>query len=101
MRELAARPNTVCKLSGILSESLTESGGVDPLVRQYYEIALGAFGPDRLMFGSDWPVCTIGSSYPNVHAAARALTGELSPAERAAIFSGTARRTYRLSAGAR
>jgi L-fuconolactonase len=39
MRELAARPNTVCKLSGILSESLTESGGVDPLVRQYYEIA--------------------------------------------------------------
>jgi L-fuconolactonase len=46
------------------------------------------------MFGSDWPVCTLGASYAQVCAAARALTVGLSPAERQAIFSGTARRIY-------
>jgi L-fuconolactonase len=96
LRGLAALPNTVCKLSGILSGAFTESGEIDPLVRQYYEIALGAFGPDRLMFGSDWPVCTLASPYRDVLAAARMLTGGLSADEQAAIMSGTARRTYRL-----
>ncbi len=49
------------------------------------------------MFGSDWPVCTLSASYADVVGAARALTNGLSPAEQAAIFSGTARRVYRLS----
>jgi L-fuconolactonase len=99
LRGLAALPNTVAKLSGILSEPLTRPdeagpGQVEPVVRQYYEVAAGAFGPDRLMFGSDWPVCTLSSSYPDVATAARVLTGGLSPAERAAVFGGTAQRTY-------
>jgi L-fuconolactonase len=69
----------------------------------YYDVALARFGPDRLMFGPDWPVCTLGASYPArlpipLHcAAARALTAGLSPAERDAVFSGTARRIYALT----
>ena len=72
------------------------AGRLDHL-RPYYDFALAGFGPDRLMFGSDWPVCTLEASYGQVCAAARALTAGLSPAERDAIFSGTARRIYALT----
>ena len=61
-----------------------------------YETILAEFGPDRLMFGSDWPVCTLTASYGDVVAAARTLTAGLSAIERAAVFGGTARRVYRL-----
>jgi L-fuconolactonase len=88
--ELGLLPNTACKLSGVLSEPLAP-------VRPFYEIALEAFGPERLMFGSDWPVCTLRASYATVVAAARDLTAELSPDERAEIFAGTARRSYGLA----
>jgi L-fuconolactonase len=95
---LGALPNVVAKLSGIMSEPPPPGAapGDAAHLRPHYEIALDRFGPDRLMFGSDWPVCTLGASYAEVCAAARALTAGLSPAERAAIFSGTARRTYAL-----
>lgn len=98
VRQFAALPNTACKLSGILSEPPGPgmcSASVEHLV-PYYATVLDAFGPGRLMFGSDWPVCTLTASYASVTAAAGALTAALSPAERAAIFSGTARRIYRL-----
>lgn len=97
MRGLAALPGTVCKLSGVLSDAFTPgTGEIDPLVRGYYETALQAFGPGRIMFGSDWPVCTLTSSYAGVLAAALTLTAGLSRAERAAVFAETARRAYRL-----
>lgn len=101
MRDLAALPNTVAKLSGVLSAAFIPSGtpgtrDIDPLVRAYCEQAMSAFGPGRLMFGSDWPPCTLTASYPDVLAAARAVTGGLSEAEQAAVFAGTARRVYRL-----
>ena len=70
-------------------------------LRPYAEIALDAFGPDRLMFGSDWPVSTLAATYFDVLAAARDLTAELSPAERKAVFSGTAISVYALSATGR
>jgi L-fuconolactonase len=60
----------------------------------YYETVLESFGPARLMFGSDWPVCTLTASYAEVAAAARMLTSALSQAEQAAVFGGTARRVY-------
>jgi L-fuconolactonase len=91
IRRLAEFPNTYCKLSGILSEPVDLSQ-----LRPCYEIALTSFGPDRLMFGSDWPPCTLTATYDNVVAVARALIAELSPAEQAAILGGTARRAYRL-----
>jgi L-fuconolactonase len=91
-RSLAALPNTVCKLSGILSEAPV------PDLRPYYQLAVDSFGPDRLMFGSDWPVSTLGAPYQEVVAAATALTSELTDAERQAVFAGTARRVYRIAA---
>jgi L-fuconolactonase len=104
LRALAALPNVAAKLSGILGvpapgrdRTADASGLVDVAhLRPYYEIALGAFGPGRLMFGSDWPVCTPHAGYADIHAAAQSLTAALSPAERETIFSGTARRIYRL-----
>ena len=96
LRRLAGLPNTVAKLSGLLAEPPPPGQtGVGHLV-PYYETALAAFGPGRLMFGSDWPVCTLGSPYDRVVAAARMLTARLSPLERAEVFAGTARRVYRL-----
>jgi len=99
IRRLAALPNTVCKLSGILGEPPPPGAdspvGLGHLV-PYYETVLAAFGPYRLMFGSDWPVCTLSASYGQVVEAAKTLTAGLSPSERAAVLRGTARRVYRL-----
>jgi L-fuconolactonase len=102
VRALAALPNTVCKLSGILGEPPADGArgaagrSIGHLV-PYYETVLTAFGPDRMMFGSDWPVCTMSASYQQVVDAALELTNGLSPAERTAIFGGTARRVYGLN----
>jgi L-fuconolactonase len=116
---LAALPNTVCKLSGILGEPGSpdmaspepgeaggpgpgEAGGQEPSVAQlrpYFDLAMARFGPQRLMFGSDWPVCTLTAQYRDVVAAALALTADLSAPEQEAILAGTARATYRIPAG--
>jgi L-fuconolactonase len=95
LRRLAALPNTVAKLSGLVTEADWHQWKVADL-RPYGDAALDAFGPARLMFGSDWPVCTLAASYLDVLATARDLTAELSPAEREAVFSGTANAVYRL-----
>jgi L-fuconolactonase len=97
LRRLAALPNTSCKLSGLVTEADWSRWKVDDL-RPYAEVALDAFGPARTMFGSDWPVCTLAASYGEVVEAARSLTRQLSPAERAAVFADTATSVYRLLA---
>jgi L-fuconolactonase len=93
---LAERPNTVCKLSGLVTEADWAAWTVEGL-RPYADTVLGAFGPGRLMFGSDWPVSTLAATYAEVLAAARALTGSLAEDERAEVFGGTARRVYGLA----
>jgi L-fuconolactonase len=95
LRGLAALPNTSAKLSGLVTEADWHHWKVADL-RPYTEIALDAFGPARLMFGSDWPVSTLAATYFDVLAAARDLTAALSPAEREAVFSGTATAAYGL-----
>ena len=95
LRGLAALPNTVAKLSGLVTEADWRRWQVADL-RPYAEVALEAFGPARMMFGSDWPVCTLAATYPDVLAAARDLTAGLSPAEREALFAGTATSVYGL-----
>jgi len=95
LRGLAALPNTVAKLSGLVTEADWRRWQVADL-RPYTEVALDALGPARMMFGSDWPVCTLAANYPNVLAAARDLTAGLSPAEREALFAGTATSVYGL-----
>ncbi len=95
IEELARRDNVVCKLSGMITEAAWDSWTVDDL-RPYADVVLEAFGPERLMFGSDWPVCLLAGSYGEVVSAAEELTADLSADERALIFGGTARRIYRL-----
>jgi len=95
-RRLAALPNTRCKLSGLVTEADWGSWTTQDL-KPYADTVLDAFGPDRLMFGSDWPVCKLAADYAEVIAAARELTARLTPAERHQVFTGTAARTYGLS----
>jgi len=95
VRALATRPNVSCKLSGLVTEANWASWTVADLT-PYVEVVLDAFGPDRVAFGSDWPVCTVAASYAEVVAAVEELTAGLSPDERDAVFGGTARRVYRL-----
>jgi len=95
LRRLAALPNTAGKLSGLVTEADWVNWQHSDL-RPYTDAALDAFGPGRLMFGSDWPVCTLAASYGEVLQAARDLTGDVSDTEREAIFAGTATRLYRL-----
>ena len=93
MRTLAAHENVVCKLSGMVTEADWQTWTVDDL-RPYAETVLEAFGADRVMFGSDWPVCTLAASYDRWVEAAEALVG---PADHEMIFGETARRTYTLT----
>jgi L-fuconolactonase len=95
VRLLAALPNTWCKLSGLVTEADWTRGRVADL-EPFVDHALQTFGPERLLFGSDWPVCLLAASYPEVVAAARQLTGSLTGPERARIFGETARLVYRL-----
>ncbi|MGW4750871.1 amidohydrolase family protein [Streptomyces chartreusis] len=95
VRALAALPNTVCKLSGLVTEADLAHWTVTDL-RPYADAVLDAFGPGRLMFGSDWPVCTLAATYGEVLAAAGELTAALSDAERTQVFEGTAVRVYGL-----
>jgi L-fuconolactonase len=95
LRRLAALPNTAAKLSGLVTEADWNRWNVADL-RPYAETALDAFGPARMMFGSDWPVCTLAAGYGEVLGAARALTGHLTDGEREAVFADTATSLYRL-----
>lgn len=101
---LAAAPNTACKLSGLATEAISAdpAGPADWSVADlapYAAHVLDAFGPDRVMYGSDWPVCLIAGSYARIAGAAGELVAGLSPAEQEAVFGGTAVRVYGLAAG--
>ena len=95
LRALARHPNVACKLSGMVTEADWAKWTVDAL-RPYADAALEAFGPDRLLFGSDWPVLLLASTYGGWMSAAEELTADLSPDERAAVFGGNARRIYQI-----
>jgi L-fuconolactonase len=96
LRSAASRPNVHAKISG-----LDTAAGPDWSVAELapaVDVALEAFGPDRLLFGSDWPVCVSVSTYRGVVAAADELLTALTVDERAAIMGGTATRVYALEA---
>ncbi|WCN83321.1 amidohydrolase family protein [Micromonospora sp. LH3U1] len=97
LRALAASPNTTAKLSGLVTEverSAWTTGDLRPAV----EGALDTFGPDRLMYGSDWPVCLLASSYRRWVEALAELLGDHDEADQALLWGDTARRVYRLEA---
>lgn len=94
-RAAARFPNVYCKLSGMVTEADWQHWQPSDL-RPYIETALQCFGPERCMFGSDWPVCELAASYEQVYAALVEALGPLSDSERDAILSGTATRFYSL-----
>jgi L-fuconolactonase len=97
LRALAALPNVWCKVSGMVTEADWSSWSVGDL-RPYVDVVLEAFGPGRLLFGSDWPVCLLAASYDRVVDVSRELLDDLSEGEQARVFGGTALEVYRLGA---
>ncbi len=92
---LAKHENVACKLSGLVTEA--DHANWQPAdLRPYIDHVLEAFGPNRLMFGSDWPVCTLASSYQRWINLAFEYTAELNESERDQIFYQTAVDFYRL-----
>jgi predicted TIM-barrel fold metal-dependent hydrolase len=94
---LAAESNTAVKLSGLVTEAHWSSWSTEQIA-PYSQAALAAFGPFRVMFGSDWPVARLATTYPGWLATARALTADLDADERTAVFGATATKVYRLGA---
>ena len=88
-----AAANVSCKLSGMVTEADWDSWGPADL-RSYIDVCLEAFGPDRLMFGSDWPVCTCAGDYERVVSVVIDYVSSLSADEQAAILGGTCLRFY-------
>jgi L-fuconolactonase len=93
--ELARLPNVVCKLSGLVTEADPATWTLAAL-RPYVDQLLTCFSPERLLFGSDWPVVDLAASYGRWLDTALELLAPLSAGERAAVLSDNARRTYRL-----
>jgi L-fuconolactonase len=92
MRTIAASGPVVCKLSGLATEAGPDWTAAT--LQPYVEVLLEVFGPDRLMWGSDWPVLNVAGSYAGWLEAAGSLTAHLSADERDAVFGGTAVRFY-------
>ena len=96
LRELARRPHVACKLSGMVTEADVRTWTPAQL-RPYFDIAIEAFGPDRLLFGSDWPVCLAGVGYADWKTTVSSALAGLNPSQLAAVFGGNARRVYHLA----
>ena len=95
MRELGKRENVFCKLSGLVTEADWKLWTPDSL-KPYLDIAVEAFGPARLMAGSDWPVCLVASGYAHWFEVLRTYFAGFSETERAQVFGKTAIDVYGL-----
>lgn len=96
LRALGRREHVFCKLSGMVTEVAAGVEWTPAMLRPYFEVALEAFGPRRLMFGSDWPVCRLKSEYGRWKQTVDEFVAPLSDGERAAIMGGNAIRAYSL-----
>jgi L-fuconolactonase len=96
IRELARRERVACKFSGVVTEIPGFAPWTAGDLRPYFDIVLEAFGPRRLMFGSDWPPCLVSSEYARWHETVSSFTTALTPDERSRILGGTAVEWYRL-----
>lgn len=95
LQALARHDNVLCKVSGMVTEADWEYWTRDDL-RPYLDAAFEAFGPDRLMFGSDWPVCLVAASYEQWVEVLEEYLSEFSDSEKAKFWGENARRFYRL-----
>jgi L-fuconolactonase len=95
MRDLAKHPNVYCKVSGMVTEARLHGWEPKDFV-PYLDVVLQAFGPERLMYGSDWPVALLAGSYQQVYRLAAEYFEPLGPATLAAVFGDNAARFYGL-----
>ncbi|MBG6204277.1 L-fuconolactonase [Labrenzia sp. EL_13] len=95
MKQLAADTNAFCKLSGLVTEAKPD-WSVDDL-RPYVDHLLSTFGPQRILWGSDWPVCLLASSYERWVEATETLLNGLTPDEKDAVWGLNALRAYGLN----
>lgn len=98
LRAIAERPNVFCKLSGLVTEADWHAWRADTFT-PYLDVALEAFGPERLMIGSDWPVCTLAADYGRALNVVVDWSEKLADEEREAILGGTCARFYGLDTG--
>ncbi|MBH66329.1 MAG: amidohydrolase [Chloroflexi bacterium] len=95
MRKVASINGIHCKISGMITEADHQNWTEDDL-RPYVHHVLGLYGQDRLMFGTDWPVCTLAGEYMDVTSTVQNILASLSPDAKADVFGGTATRFYDL-----
>ena len=98
IQELAAAPNVCCKLSGLVTEAAW-TGWTPADFRPYLDVVFEAFGPDRLMIGSDWPVCLLAGDYPSVMGVVESYIAGRPAAEREKILGANAAHFYRIGEG--
>ena len=96
IREIAALPNVTCKVSGVVAYADLARWTPEDL-RPYVEHVIECFGWDRVMFGSDWPVCTLGATFQQWVEALSLLTADAGEQNRAKLFHDNATRVYRLA----
>ncbi|MGY4980654.1 amidohydrolase family protein [Streptomyces sp. 900105755] len=96
VRVLAGHPQVRCKVSGLITEADHRTWTTDD-IRPVWDVLLTAFGAERLMFGSDWPVCVLAGGWSRWAATVEHLLDDCSPHERHAVLSETATAFYRLS----
>jgi L-fuconolactonase len=96
IRELARRPNVFCKVSGMVTEADWKTWSEEQL-RPYFDVVLEAFGPRRLMFGTDWPVCLAASGYARWVDVVRKFASGISAEEQEWLFGKTAVLAYGLT----
>jgi L-fuconolactonase len=99
MRELARREHVYCKLSGMVTEADwvgRPAGFADELLKPYLDVAVEAFGPQRCMVGSDWPVCLVGTEYAAWFKTLETYFAGFSAEEKTAVFGETASWVYGL-----
>ncbi|MEY4201257.1 MAG: hypothetical protein RLZZ265_2997 [Verrucomicrobiota bacterium] len=97
IRELAKAPNVWCKVSGMITEAKWTGWRAEDF-RPYLDVVFEAFGVERLMFGTDWPVATLAGTYQEVHQLAASYVRNLTAEQQARFFGGSATEFYRLRA---
>jgi L-fuconolactonase len=93
IHEMAKAPNVLCKVSGMVTEA--DIAAWKPAdFRPFLDVVFEAFGEDRLMYGSDWPVCLKAASYPQVFSLVADYTRQLTPGAQEKVLGGNAARFY-------
>lgn len=100
MQNIATKPNVYCKLSGLVTEADWKKWKKEDF-RPYLDVVFGAFGPKRLMFGSDWPVCLLAASYQQVVEIVEDYVHDFAADVRDRVFGGNAVEFYQLKAAKR